>query len=209
MFNNTDVLKFFGNSLYWGIGLILIFPLLILLLNELSYHFGKKDEGIVRPLNTFKYYVVPLAALIVLLLYILDVDRSNILLKILETVTWILVINTGLDFFNRLLFSNNQIIKTKRIPQLFLDISRVFLVALGIAIVLSQVWDIQLSGLVTALGLGSFVLGLALQDTLGNLFSGIAMIYEKPFAEGDIIVFEGDRGVVKEINWRSVRIKNK
>lgn len=92
---------------------------------------------------------------------------------------------------------------------MFLDIFRVFLVLLGGAIVLSQVWNIELGGLVTALGLGSFVLGLALQDTLGNLFSGIALVYEQPFAVGDWIKVEEDFGEVTEMNWRAVRIRTR
>ncbi len=98
--------------------------------------------------------------------------------------------------------------KTK-VPQLFLDIFRVVMVLFGAAIVLSMVWGADLGGLVTALGLGSFVIGLALQDTLGNLFSGIALVYEKPFTEGDYIEVEGQRGQVIEMNWRAIRMETR
>ena len=59
--------------------------------------------------------------------------------------------------------------------------------AFGAAIVLAVVWEQDLGGLIAALGVGSIVLGLALQETLGNLMSGIALLFEKPFTIGDWI----------------------
>ena len=56
------------------------------------------------------------------------------------------------------------------------------------------------------MGVGSIVIGLALQDTLGNLFSGIALLFERPFTEGDWIEVDSVKGKVIEINWRSVHI---
>jgi hypothetical protein len=57
------------------------------------------------------------------------------------------------------------------------------------------------------LGVGSLVIGLALQDSLGNIFSGVSLLFEQPFSLGDWIQV-GDRlGKVVEINWRSVHIE--
>ena len=53
----------------------------------------------------------------------------------------------------------------------------------------------------------SLVIGLALQDSLGNIFSGVSLLFEQPFSLGDWIQV-GDRlGKVVEINWRSVHIE--
>ena len=77
---------------------------------------------------------------------------------------------------------------------------------MGGAIVLSQVFEQDLGGLITALGVGSVVIGLALQDTLGNLFSGVALLFERPFQVGDWLEVDGCTGKVVEVNWRSVHI---
>jgi small-conductance mechanosensitive channel len=51
------------------------------------------------------------------------------------------------------------------------------------------------------------ILGLALQDTLGNLFSGISLHADKPFQVGDVITVGKFTGVVTSITWRAVKIK--
>ena len=50
------------------------------------------------------------------------------------------------------------------------------------------------------------VIGLALQDTLGNVFSGLAMQFSGPFREGDIIEIGDIKGKIEKIDWRSAYI---
>jgi CRP-like cAMP-binding protein len=99
--------------------------------------------------------------------------------------------------------------KRVRIPRLLLDILRLFFVACGAAITISTVWGVNLGSLVTALGVGSVVIGLALQDTLGSLFSGIALVSARHFSVGDWIKFGNDEGPVLSMNWRSVTIRTR
>ena len=195
---------------YWGIGLALLFPIIMVLIGEAGYMAEKRDAQLKKPIYTFKTFIFPLTALAILLTQVLDFDRASLAIKVLETIIWVLVINAGLSLFTGLFLKGN---KSKffsgNVPQLFLDIFRVFMVLFGGAIVLSTVWDVELGGLVTALGLGSFVIGLALQDTLGNLFSGIALVYEKPFAVGDFITVGDKTGRVIEMNWRAVHMQTR
>lgn len=53
----------------------------------------------------------------------------------------------------------------------------------------------------------SLVLGFALQDTLGNLFSGLSLQLESPFSVGDFIKVGQHEGRVVQIAWRSTRIE--
>lgn len=52
------------------------------------------------------------------------------------------------------------------------------------------------------------ILGLALQDTLGNLFSGVSLQADKPFQVGDVITVGKYMGVVESITWRAVKIRS-
>lgn len=203
--------ELFQNSWFlYGILLMICIPLLVIVIGELIYIVGKKDRDLTPPLNSIKNIILPLIAMSIVLTQVMDYPRSSTLMKLLETFIWIIVINTLLALVNILYFSGKSSQNKKRkVPQLFLDIFRVTLVLFGTAIVLSMVWGADLGGLVTALGLGSFVIGLALQDTLGNLFSGIALVYEKPFTEGDIIEVEDQRGRVIEMNWRAIRLETR
>ncbi|HET9467001.1 MAG TPA: mechanosensitive ion channel family protein [Vicinamibacterales bacterium] len=56
---------------------------------------------------------------------------------------------------------------------------------------------------------GAVVLGLALQDTLGNFFAGLAIQIEKPFRVGDWVTIGGEDGVVSEITWRATKMRTK
>lgn len=56
---------------------------------------------------------------------------------------------------------------------------------------------------------GGVVVGLALQDTLGNMFAGLAIQMEKPFRVGHWIQTGKYEGMVLEISWRATRIRTK
>ena len=56
---------------------------------------------------------------------------------------------------------------------------------------------------------GAVVLGFALQDTLGNLISGLAIQIEKPFRVGHWVSLGGRDGLVSEITWRATKIRTK
>jgi small-conductance mechanosensitive channel/CRP-like cAMP-binding protein len=75
--------------------------------------------------------------------------------------------------------------------------------------VMSFVFGLPLRGLLATSGIIAIVLGLALQSTLGDLFSGISLSIEKPFKLGDQILLEGGvEGQVIELNWRATHLRN-
>lgn len=69
--------------------------------------------------------------------------------------------------------------------------------------------DVNLGALFTTSAIFGVILGLALQDTLGNLFSGISLQADRPFQVGDVITVGAQRhtGVVEEISWRAIKIR--
>src|SRR5580765_4815013 len=56
---------------------------------------------------------------------------------------------------------------------------------------------------------GAVVIGFALQDTLGNLFAGLAIQIEKPFRVGHWVTIGGVDGIVSEVTWRATKIRTK
>lgn len=64
--------------------------------------------------------------------------------------------------------------------------------------------------LLTTSALLTAILGLSLQDTLGNLFAGLALQVEHPFGLGDWIRYDANpehTGKVVEINWRATKVR--
>src|SRR5215467_4506912 len=68
---------------------------------------------------------------------------------------------------------------------------------------------INRGALFTTSAIFGVILGLALQDTLGNFFAGISLQADRPFQVGDVITVGANRhtGVVEEISWRALKIR--
>jgi len=69
--------------------------------------------------------------------------------------------------------------------------------------------EIDLGGLFTTSAIFGVIIGLALQDTLGNFFAGISLHADRPFQVGDVIVVSSTKltGVVESITWRAIKIR--
>ena len=68
---------------------------------------------------------------------------------------------------------------------------------------------VNLGALFTTSAIFGVILGLALQDTLGNFFAGISLQADRPFQVGDVITVGAQRhtGVVEEITWRAIKVR--
>lgn len=97
------------------------------------------------------------------------------------------------------------------VPLLLINVIN-FLLATAFALVLAnEVLGVSVLPLLATSAVLSLVLGLALQDTLGNLLTGIALQIDKPFRIGDWIELQGSglktTGQVTEITWRATILK--
>ena len=71
-------------------------------------------------------------------------------------------------------------------------------------------WGINVTAWIASAGILSVVIGFAAKDTLGNLFSGIFIMADSPYKEGDYINLDtGERGYVRDIGIRSTRIQTR
>ncbi len=85
--------------------------------------------------------------------------------------------------------------------------------AVGVGLVFGGLYLLSILGvdvgpLLAGGAVGGIVLGLALQDTLANVFAGLFMNIDRPVKIGDLIKLEtGDEGFVEEIGWRYTKIR--
>ena len=75
------------------------------------------------------------------------------------------------------------------------------------ALVLLGALGVQITPLLTALGVGGLAVALALQDTLGNLFAGLHLLADKPVRVGDYVKIADVEGFVVDVGWRSTRVR--
>jgi len=87
-----------------------------------------------------------------------------------------------------------------------LKITRVLIYVIAIFLVLA-ILEINLTGLIAGLGLGGVIITLAAQDTAKNLFGGLVIFIDKPFAVGDWIQMDNYEGTIEDITFRTTRIR--
>src|SRR5580704_5159593 len=94
-----------------------------------------------------------------------------------------------------------------REARLFPDLTAAAIYTAAVLVVLISVLALPIGGLLATSGVLAIVLGLALQNTLADVFAGIAFGIEAPFNVGDrISIGENIEGTVVQMNWRSIRI---
>jgi MscS family membrane protein len=92
--------------------------------------------------------------------------------------------------------------------QLFQEVLRIVLVAIIIIMILN-IWGVEIGPFLAGLGIVGLAVALALQPTLANIFSGVALIIDGTFKVGDVIqLSDGKMGEVYKIGLRTTRIKS-
>ena len=103
--------------------------------------------------------------------------------------------------------------RQKPTTKIMKDLLNWSLLLLAVFPILQSQFNLNVASLLAPSAILSVVLGLALQDTLGNLFSGLALRAEQPFEVGDVVdlgSYSGQKdhiGQVVQIGWRSIRIQ--
>ena len=99
--------------------------------------------------------------------------------------------------------------KTHRAPpRIFRDVTQAVVYVIVLLLTLRAV-GVEPTSLLTTSALLTAVIGLSLQDTLGNMVSGLALQMQRPFQVGDWIQFDPDArsiGQVTEVNWRATTL---
>jgi small-conductance mechanosensitive channel len=76
------------------------------------------------------------------------------------------------------------------------------------AVLVSEAIGVSLAPALTALGVGSLSVALALQDTLSNFFAGVYLLLDKPIRPGEFVRLDGGQeGYVETIGWRSTHLR--
>lgn len=96
----------------------------------------------------------------------------------------------------------------RQIPSIFRDVTQA-VAYVFVALLTLRAVGVEPGSILTTSALLTAVIGLALQDTLGNMVSGLALQLEHPYEVGDWIELAGERPVVGriiEINWRATSV---
>lgn len=89
---------------------------------------------------------------------------------------------------------------------IFVNIGRVTIWAIGLCVILSSCFNVNVTAAITALGIGGLAVSLGFQATLANLVAGLQVSLTKIVVPGDHIRIGTNEGIVDDVTWRHTRI---
>lgn len=171
------------------------------------------DDVIIRAIQNFLFYSIPLVGLMVALTpfslktlvprHILTSLLILVLMRILIVLTedvscwlekiWVAATESSLDV---------------GLLPLVRRATKTIVVIVGVLVLLGE-WNIEIAPMLGALGIGGLAIGLALNTSLANVFGGIQLILDRSIRVGEKIMLEsGEVGVVLDIGLRSTKLRS-
>ena len=130
--------------------------------------------------------------------------------KIILTIIILIVSKTANEIFTNFTrwYSNKdeyKFIQKQTLP--LLDNSmKILIFSVSLYLILIS-WAVDVTAVLASAGVIGIALGFAAKDTVSNLFSGIFIMVDSPYKEGDYIILDNSqRGYVQDIGIRSTRI---
>ena len=134
--------------------------------------------------------------------------EKGVSLLILITVFWTLL--RVVDYIGDRLKFKAEKTESKVDDQLIpfaIEIGKVLVVIFGALILLSNVFNVDITALAAGLGVGGVAIALASKESLENLLGSFTIFFDKPFQVGDIITVGSITGVVEKVGFRSTRVR--
>src|SRR5947209_4923016 len=128
-----------------------------------------------------------------------------------ELILWAILAYLAVRALNAIIFEFAfRVRKGYEAPTLVRNIFSIVAFTLLLVVIFKEIYaDVNLGALFTTSAIFGVIIGLALQDTLGNFFAGISLHADRPFQVGDVIVVTQQKltGVVESITWRAIKIR--
>ncbi len=124
------------------------------------------------------------------------------------SVTWIVL--RSADFIGFVLLESAKSqhdYNGEQVVKFFKDIIKVFIGIFSLLVILGSVFGMDITSLITGLGISGLAIALAAQETIANLIGSIVIFLDKPFTVGDLIESDKIKGVVEEVGFRSTKIR--
>ena len=97
--------------------------------------------------------------------------------------------------------------KGRTVVKLFTNITKYVVIAI-VGVLILQIYGVNVNSLVAGLGLVSVVVGLAIQDPLKDIITGVNILTDDYFSLGDVIKVDDVEGKVVQLGVRTTKIKD-
>jgi small-conductance mechanosensitive channel/CRP-like cAMP-binding protein len=130
-------------------------------------------------------------------------EPTRLFVGVLEVLWWLGAAWLAVGFLRAFVVLGRQARDTK----LFQDLLAALIYLAATFAIVAYVFDLPVKGLLATSGALAIIIGLALQSSLGDVFSGIALNVERPYRVGDWVILDDTlQGKVIETNWRATHI---
>lgn len=133
------------------------------------------------------------------------VNNSGRIILLVVAVIITAIVSTILCKLLRHVLDNSQIPSAT----IFVNLLRVLIWVIAVAIIMRPVFGISPTTLITALGVGGVALSLGLKDTIANIIGGFSLMFGHVISPGDHVSIQGITGTVKDITWRQTVIESR
>lgn len=203
-------MRSFGDtSALWAVVVIVVVPLAIIVVAELDERLRQRESALRSSVVTLRNWTLPFFAIWALLVPVLGLDGGDFVVRAAGTGLVLSIAVAVYGVIGRLVAdvrSRPAVPGRRAVPQLVLALPKIATILVAAWLLVDDVWGVDLSAALTALGVTSLVISFALQDTLSGLAAGLLLLSDQPFQPGDWIRAGDVEGKVVDINWRTSRI---
>jgi MscS family membrane protein len=127
------------------------------------------------------------------------------LVAMIWTITALFLKST--DFMEYVYHNSENASISKDLATFLKELTRVLILIGAIFVLLSKAFEVDITALITGLGIGGLAIALAAQDTLANLIGSFIIYLDKPFQVGELVELGEVKGTVEKIGFRTTRIR--
>ncbi len=103
---------------------------------------------------------------------------------------------------------NRDLHMNKMLVSLLRRVSKILIWLLALIFICQNVFDLNVTALLTGAGIAGIAIAFAAQNTIANLFGAVSLIWDKAFKIGDRIACDGISGSVESLGLRSTRLRS-
>lgn len=97
--------------------------------------------------------------------------------------------------------------KARTISSLVRSLVKYISIIVAIAVVLA-VWGVDVAGIMAGVGVLTLIIGLGCQSLIQDVVSGLFIVFDDYFAQGDMVIIDGFRGTVVEVGLKTTKLED-
>jgi MscS family membrane protein len=195
--------------------ILLIQKIIYLIMNVILKHYAVKEEDV----NYIHSHITKLFNIIaslfiiqIILVVFFGVDTKSILISKFFAILYIILVTMLIYRSGNILvhlkiehIQNNKLLR-KEVVNLIIKTFNVLIIFVAFIFIL-YILGVNLTAVLSGLGIGGFAVALAAKDSLANFFGTLNILFSDMFSQGDWIKIDGFEGTVIEIGLRVTTLR--